>query len=161
MEKYEPCGFESRKLKLISKPTDLFEITPCVPHTHIMSFPECRVTHSFRLYTHYSQRGRVNHLSSAKLEASLSPPISFFPTWALSDGLADCTETQLSAAEEQEGHKSRQKRKNPREFCRYPLDSNLLAIVPALKGKYHHFSFVQSHFFDFWVESMTPPRSFD
>lgn len=159
MQWFELCGFESNKVKIISKPTDLFEITPCMPHTHIVSFPECRVTHSFRLYTHYSHRGRVNHLLSAKLEASLSPPISFFPTWALSDGLAHCTETQLSAAEEP--RRTQIKTKKKKKFCRYPLDSNFLAIVPALKGKYHHFSFVQSHFFDFWVESMTPPRSFD
>lgn len=113
--------------------------------------------------SHYSHRGRVNHLPSAKLEASLSPPISFFPTWALSDGLPDCTHTHNWALLRNQGHKSQ----NNKEKKNY-LENNFTDIlwtvtfsVPALKGEFNLFSFVHIQFFDFWVESITPPRSFD
>lgn len=112
--------------------------------------------------SHYSHRRRVNQLPSAKLEVSLSPPISFFPTWALSDGLADCTDKHNWALLRNQGHKSQNNE------VKKILEKNFADIlwtvtfsVPALKGQSNLFSFVHIQFFDFWVESVTPPGSFD
>lgn len=160
-EEWALLCFQGKQSTIISLPTDLFKISPCMSHKTLwVSLSRGWLIHSD---SHYSHRGRVNHLPSAKLEASLSPPISFFPTWALSDGLPDCTDTHNWALLRNQGHKSQ----NNKEKKNY-LENNFTDIlwtvtfsVPALKGEFNLFSFVHIQFFDFWVESITPPRSFD
>lgn len=93
--------------------------------------------------SHYSHRGRVEHLPSAKLEASLSPPISFFPTWAHSDGLADCTDRHSRALlrdrEDTQSRRTTQRKKKQtikgtQKNCTHILCTFRFS-VSALKGK--------------------------